>query len=461
VGVPHRSVWWSTLSPPPQVRPALDCDVDVDVAVVGAGFTGLWTALALLTLTPTLRVAVVEAEVAGFGASGRNGGWASALYPLSFEHVAASHGIDVARDLRRSLREGVVELGRLAHDEGIECDYQRGGTITLARSELQAQRLRVELDEARDAGDTEADLLWLDGPAARSRCNANGVVGGLFTPHCAALHPAKLAVGLASAVERRGATIYERTEVTELVEASGGSRASAVTRAGTIRADVVVRATEGFTPRFRTARREVVPLYSLVVGTEPLGPSFFERIGLGDRETFTDARHLIIYGQRTADDRLVFGGRGAPYHLGSKVSPRFDDEPKVFGKLTATLQELFGELPGAVTHRWGGPLGMARDRSPYVRFDRARGMASAGGYVGDGVVMSLVAGRALASIIVDGAPERPLPFVGHRAKRWEYEPLRWIGINAALHAADVADANERRTRRPSRAAKLFERLQRA
>jgi glycine/D-amino acid oxidase-like deaminating enzyme len=461
VGLPHRSVWWSTLPEPPRVRPSLRGDLDVDVAIVGAGFTGLWTALALLSRTPTLRVAIVEAEVAGFGASGRNGGWASALYPLSFERIAASHGDDVARHLRRTLREGVAELGRLATDEGIECDYQHGGTITLARSELQARRLRVELDEARQSGDTDADLAWLDGADARSRCNANGVVGGLFTPHCAALHPAKLAVGLASAVERRGATIYEGTRVDELVGASGGARASAVTAAGTIRADVVVRATEGFTPMFRDARREVVPLYSLVIGTEPLGGSFFERVGLGDRETFTDARHLIIYGQRTADDRLVFGGRGAPYHLGSKVSPRFDDEPKVFGKLEATLQELFGELPGAVTHRWGGPLGMARDRSPYVRFDRTRGMASAGGYVGDGVVMSLVAGQALASLITGEPLDAPLPFVEHRAKRWEHEPLRWIGINAALHAADVADANELRTKRPSRAAKLFERLQRA
>lgn len=457
MGSPHRSVWWATLPSPPEDRPPLRGDLDVDVAIVGAGFTGLWTALFLLERVPTMRIALLEAEVAGFGASGRNGGWASALYPLSFARVVERHGVEAARQLRDTLRSAVVDLGRIARDEGIECDYQRGGTITLARSVLQAERLRAELETARREGDTEEDLAWLDTDDARAHCDARGTVGGLFTPHCAAVHPAKLAVGLASAVERRGAVIFEHTRVTELVGASSSSRACATTTAGVVRADVVVRATEGFTPMFRAVRREVVPLYSLVVATEPLAASFYDRVGLAGRETFTDARHLIIYGQRTRDDRLVFGGRGAPYHLGSRVSPRFDHEPRVFEKLEATLGELFGEL--RVTHRWGGPLGMARDRSPFVRFDRASGMAAAGGYVGDGVVMALVAGRVLGTLISGGTLDAPLPFVDHRARAWEPEPLRWIGINAALHSADLADTNEARTKAPSRAARVFERLQ--
>lgn len=408
-----------------------------------------------------MRVAVLEADVAGFGASGRNGGWASALYPLQFEQVAASDGLESARHLRATLRDAVVELGRLVGDEGIDCDYERGGTLALARSSLQASRMASELDEARRQGDTSDDLAWLDADEARARCDASGVVGALFTPHCAAVHPAKLAVGLARVVERRGGTIYERTRVARITGASANARASAVTDAGTVRAPVVVRATEGFTPMLEGARREVVPLYSLVVATEPLGGAFFDRVGLARRETFTDGRHLIIYGQRTRDDRLVFGGRGAPYHFGSRVAQRFDQEPKVFDKLAATLTELFGELPGAITHRWGGPLGMARDRSPFVRFDREAGLASAGGYVGDGVVLSMVAARALAALILGDTPGPPLPFVDHRARRWEPEPLRWLAINTALRAAELADSTEARTNRPSRAARFFERLQRA
>jgi glycine/D-amino acid oxidase-like deaminating enzyme len=431
------------------------------VAIVGAGYTGLWTALRLLEADAHLRVAVLEAEVAGFGASGRNGGWASALYPRSFEDVEASDGTDAARTLRATLRAAVHELGDRATAEGIDCDYRRGGTVTLARSAPQVDRLRDELDRAHRHGDTDEDLRWLDADAATARCGADGVLGALFTPHCAALHPAKLAIGLAAAVERRGGTIYERTRVTCLEPAGVGARARCVCAAGVVRADVVVRATEGFTPALRATRRDVVPLYSLMVATEPLPASFFARVGLAERETFCDGRHLIIYGQRTADDRLAFGGRGAPYHLGSRVRPRFDQAPKVFEKLEATLGELFGELGGDVTHRWGGPLGMARDRLPFVRFDRGAGMAAAGGYVGDGVVMSFVAGRALAALVAgDDEAVAGLPFVGHRARPWEPEPLRWLGINGALRAADVADAREASTGSASRASGVLERLQR-
>ena len=194
-------------------------------------------------------------------------------------------------------------------------------------------------------------------------------------------------------------------------------RAAAVTALGTVRADVVVRATEGYTPRLPGMRREVAPLYSLVVATEPLGAAFFARVGLGERETFCDGRHLIVYGQRPADDRLVFGGRGAPYHFGSRIDPGFDVEPDVFARLGETLEELFGPLPGGLTHRWGGPLGVARDFAPFVRLDRATGMAAAGGYVGDGVVLSHVAGETLADLIAGAETERTsLPFVGHRSR---------------------------------------------
>jgi glycine/D-amino acid oxidase-like deaminating enzyme len=285
------------------------------------------------------------------------------------------------------------------------------------------------------------------------------VRGALYTPHCAAVHPAKLATGLARAVAARGAAIYERTEVTSIEAATAARRARASTPRGSVRADVVVRATEGFTPMLPGARRAVVPLYSLVVATEPLDGAFFARVGLADRETFCDDRHLIIYGQRTADDRLVFGGRGAPYHFGSRVDPRFDDEPTVFARLDETLRELFGEVPGAITHRWGGPIGVARDFAPFVVHDRAAGLASAGGYVGDGVVLSRVAGLALAELILGLESERTsLPFVGHRSRPWEPEPLRWLGINAGLVAAGLADRREARTGRASALAAVVSRL---
>jgi glycine/D-amino acid oxidase-like deaminating enzyme len=459
VGAPHASLWWATLPEPPAVRTGLDADRDVDVAVVGAGFTGLWTALSLVRHDPHLRVVVLEADVAGAGASGRNGGWASALYPVDFSRVVADAGRDAMVRLRAALRAGVTELHDVAFAEGIEFDYHRGGTVTLARSELQAERLHHELAELRGFGDTEDDSRWLDEREARTRCDATAVRGAMYTPHCAAVHPAKLAVGLAKAVERHGVEVCERTVVTEIVPATRWRRAAAVTTAGTVRADVVVRATEGYTPRLPDAHRDVAPLYSLVVATEPLDATFFARVGLADRETFCDGRHLIIYGQRTADDRLVFGGRGAPYHFGSRTDASFDEDPRVFAKLAETLEELFGPLPGGLTHRWGGPLGVARDFAPFARLDRATGLAQAGGYVGDGVVLSHVAGRTIADLIAGEATERTsLPFVGHRSRRWEPEPLRWLGINGGLFAAGLADRREAQTGHESRASVLLDRL---
>jgi glycine/D-amino acid oxidase-like deaminating enzyme len=200
----------------------------------------------------------------------------------------------------------------------------------------------------------------------------------------------------------------------------------------------------------------VAPVYSLIIATAPLPDRTWDEIGLRDRETFSDFRHLIIYGQRSADGRMVFGGRGAPYHLGSRIRPSYDRVPRVFAALQRTLVELFPMLRDVpITHRWGGPLGITRDWHAGVRFDPATGLAGAGGYVGDGVATTNLAGRTLADLITGRASGLTrLPWVGHRSRRWEPEPLRWLGANAGLHAMTWADVSEARRGRPSRAAAL-------
>ncbi|MDQ1752093.1 MAG: hypothetical protein QOE71_3149, partial [Pseudonocardiales bacterium] len=285
------------------------------MAIVGAGYTGLWTAYYLKRADPSLRVAIVEAEVSGFGASGRNGGWCSALFPSSMTALAGEHGPEAAVGQYRAMQATVTEVGRVIDDDGLTADWQAGGTITLARSDAQLDRAQEELDEAQRFGFGENDLQLLDRAQAAARLNATSVLGGVYTPHCAAIHPAKLARSLATRVEALGVVLYEHTRALSI-------RPGRVeTEFGDLRADYVVRATEGFTPRLKGHRRAIVPVYSLMIATEPLPPSSWDEIGLGQRETFTDLRHLIIYGQRTADDRLVFGGRGAPYHFGSAISP--------------------------------------------------------------------------------------------------------------------------------------------
>lgn len=295
---------------------------------------------------------------------------------------------------------------------------------------------------------------------AEERLGADRVLGATFTPHCAAIDPARLARGLADAVVRRGASLHERTVVRSIEPGAGAKRPTVRTDRGTVRADVVVRATEGWTSTLPGQRRSLAPIYSLMIATEPLPERFWANGRLAHRETFADHRHLIIYGQRTADGRLAFGGRGAPYHFSSAIEARFDRAPRVHEALRATLVELFPELSGvAVTHRWGGPLGVPRDWHSSVGLDRASGVAWAGGYVGDGVSTTNLAGRTLADLILGRDSDLVvLPWVGHRSRRWEPEPLRWLGINAALWATGLADRSEQRTGRPSRLAARVDRL---
>jgi glycine/D-amino acid oxidase-like deaminating enzyme len=230
-----------------------------------------------------------------------------------------------------------------------------------------------------------------------------------------------------------------------------------VTATGTVTADVIVRATEGYTPALPGARRDLMPIYSLIVATEPLDDATLAAVGLAERPTFSDHRHVICYGQRTADGRIVFGGRGAPYHYGSTTAAAFDREPAVFESLRHNLIEMFPALArAAFTHAWGGPLGVPRDWYAGVGLDREVGFAWAGGYVGDGVSTSNLAGRTLADLITETASDIvDLPWVGHRSRKWEPEPLRYLGVNAGLRVMESADRRETRTGRHSSMARAF------
>lgn len=445
------SLWHDTIDPI-EPRAALGTDLDVDVAVVGAGYTGLWTAYHLVTADPTIRVAVVEKEVAGFGASGRNGGWCSALFPASLTRMAAERGRDAAVRMQHRLHDTVAEVGRIAAAEGIDCHFDHGGYLAVARNPAQLDRVRAEVAEHHAWGFGDEDHRLLDAHEVTQMAAVSQALGGSWTPHCAAIHPARLVRGLADAVERRGVTVLEQTPAVEV-----GSR-RVVTPHGTVRAEHVVLATEGYTPTVPGRRRALAPIYSLMTATEPLPESTWAQIGLERRTTFADNRHLTIYGQRTRDGRIAFGGRGAPYHYGSRVAPRYDRDERVHASLRRILVELFPVLDGVTfTHSWGGNLGVPRDWFPSVHHDRHTGLGFAGGYVGDGVATSALAGRTLAAMIRDDDPDElaALPWAGRTSRPWEPEPLRWLGVNAVTALMGSADRSERRTGRPSRAASAF------
>ncbi len=439
-------LWFDTLPEPTPLRRPLPGDREADVAVVGAGFTGLWTAYYLARADPSLRIVVLEAEVAGFGASGRNGGWCSALFAASRERIARMAGRQAALELHRELRRTVDEVGRVAAEEHIDAQYVKGGTLALATRPEHVATLAAEVEHERAWGASPEDVVWLDAAEAAARVRTSPCLGGVFTPHCARVHPARLVRGLADVVERAGVVLHEQTRVSRI------DPGLVHTEHGRVRADIVVRATEGYTPTLAGHRRTLAPVYSLMIATEPLPGAVWDEVGWAGRETVTDGRNLIIYAQRTADDRIALGGRGAPYHYGSTVSAEHDSSERVFRALHRTLVDLFPAAGDAqITHRWGGPLGVPRDWMSSVGLDRRTGLAWAGGYVGDGVATSNLAGRTLADLILQrDSALVSLPWVGHRSRSWEPEPLRWMGINSGLQLAAVTDVIAARTGRPAR-----------
>jgi glycine/D-amino acid oxidase-like deaminating enzyme len=426
-------------------RAGLDGDADADVAIVGGGLTGLWTAWYLHERDPALRIVVLEKEIAGFGASGRNGGWCSALFPRSTASLERAHGRAAALDMRRAMIGTVAEVGRVTSELGIDCDFALEGTIAYARSEVHKRAALAEIAEA--AHFSVDEISWL----APDEVHAAGALGASLDRHCARLHPAKLVRGLAAALEARGVLIAEQTAVTAV------SSGRVETTRGVVTADRVVVATEGYTATFPATHRRILPLYSLMIATEPLPAQLWDEIGIRPGQTFTDYRHLLIYGQRTADDRFAFGGRGARYHWGSAIRPGYDRVPRVFEHLRRSLVELFPVVADAtVTHRWGGPLGVPRDWHASVNFDPTSRIARAGGYVGDGLSTTNLAGRTLADLLtgVDSDLTR-LPWVGHRSPDWEPEPLRFLGANGGMLAMAAADVEERVTRRRSVIARVM------
>ena len=447
------SLWHATAGHRAGARAPLPGDREVDVAIVGAGYTGLWTAYYLRRADPGLRVAVLERRFAGFGASGRNGGWCSAILPVGPRKLASWHGRERAEAMRSAMRATVEEVGRVAGAEGLEIDFEKGGVVTLLRGPAQLARAEADLGEARRFGVREEELRMLGPAEAAARARGAGALGALFSPDCAVLHPGKLVAGLAALVERSGAAVYERTTV-ERIEPG-----LLLTDRGRVRAGTIVRATEGFTPTLPGHRRELLPIYSLMIATEPLDPAIWEEIGLAGREALSDHRHLRVYCQRTADGRLALGGRGAPYHFGSAVKPRFDRDPRIHAGLVAVLGDIFPAAAGApVSHRWGGPLALPRDWHPTLELDRRTGLAWAGGYVGDGVATANLAGRTLADLIRgERTALTELPWVNRPSKRWEPEPLRWLGVNAGLRLTESADRSEQRRGKPARRARALAR----
>ncbi|MER5867090.1 FAD-binding oxidoreductase [Kitasatospora sp. NPDC002040] len=451
------SFWYAATGLPP-ARPALTAGTDVDVCIVGGGYTGLWTAYYLKRAEPGLRITVLEQRFCGYGASGRNGGW---LYHgfAGRDAFARRYGADRARAMQRAMDDSVREVADTAAAEGIDADLVRGGVLEVARTPAQLARLRAFAAEERSFGATE--LAVLSAAEASDRVRVDGVLGGTWSPYGARIQPAKLVRGLARVVEESGVVVHEGTEVTAVHPAAPGRRARAETAAGTVTADYVLRATEGFTAGLRGERRTWLPMNSAMIATEPLPESFWAETGWQGREVLGDFAHAYMYAQRTADDRIALGGRGVPYRYGSRTDTDGSTQQRTVDQLREVLHRFFPGTAGArIDHAWAGVLGVPRDWCATVELDRASGLGWAGGYVGSGVTTTNLAGRTLRDLVLGHRTELTgLPWVGHTVRRWEPEPLRWLGVHAlyaAYHAADRQEAAGRATTAP--VARLADRI---
>jgi glycine/D-amino acid oxidase-like deaminating enzyme len=445
---------WHAQLASPEPRPPLPGPREADVCIVGAGYTGLWLAYELRREDPSLEVVVLEAETAGFGASGRNGGWVSASLAGSRAQWAALSDRAGVQALELAIRQTVDEIGAVVERERIECDFVKGGSLDVAQSPLELRRLeqRVADDREWDVGPPHSTLLSAE--EARERVAVPGIRGAYHTPHCARVQPAALAHGLAAACERAGATIHEGTRVTRI------EPGVAHTVHGPVRARFVVRATEGYTCRLAGMRRAVLPLNSSMIVTEPLAAETWERVGLRQAELLVDGRRRYVYLQRTADGRVAIGGRGVPYRAGSRTDRESPVPARTARQLHERLVELLPPLHGVrVDAAWHGVLGVSRDWAPSVGLDRRSGLAWAGGYVGEGVAAANLAGRTLRDLLLDRATDLTrLPWCRAPVRPWEPEPLRFVGVRAVHGLYRLADWREGRSGRPSLAARAAERL---
>jgi glycine/D-amino acid oxidase-like deaminating enzyme len=452
------SFWLETCGDDLAPRPPLDGSASVDVAILGAGYSGLWTAYYLLAREPSLKIAIVEKEIAGFGASGRNGSWCTAHFPTSLGMIAAHHGADAARALYRAMAASVDEVARVAAAEGFDIHFRKGGGMTVARGRHQLPSVMETHAEFARLGLGERVEL-LDKQQADARVRISEVLGAVFYKDAASIHPGRLVRGLACAVERRGAKIYEQTEVTGFTT---GPNPVLRTARGELRAKTIVLCGEAYLTRIPGLRRVLIPVYSLMTLTEPLSAADWAEIGWKNRECIDSCRLTIEYIAKTADGRILFGGRGAPYHFGSRIADEYDRHAPTIAMFRDNVRKWFPRLKDVrFTHAWGGPLGAPRDFMPTMSFDPAAGVANARGYVGNGVATTNLAGRVLADLITGAKSEiTALPCVNHRSPNWEWEPFRYLGVHYIQRAYWNIDQKAERTGVPPSGRTLAERLTR-
>ncbi|HKF86033.1 MAG TPA: FAD-dependent oxidoreductase [Candidatus Limnocylindrales bacterium] len=443
VAAPAGGSFWYTTGDPGPPRPPLEGRVAADVAIIGGGFTGLWTAIRLVEADPALRVVLLEADRVAEGASGRNGGFCAA----SLTHGLHNGLLHFADELERLEAEGVRNLRELVafvRNEGIDAELEETGTLDVATEPWQVDGLAeyVALAAAH-----AIELAFLDRDAIQALVHSSrfqaGVRGG--PERCVLVNPAKLAWGLATAAERRGVRIAEESRVRRLARRAGRVEVH-VEGGAVVDAEHVVVGTSAYSAWMRRLATAFVPVYDYALMTEPMTTAQRDSIGWGGREGMSDAGNQFHYFRQSADHRILWGGYDAIYHPGNAVKPSHDLRPSTFDTLARQFVETFPQLDGiGFTHRWGGAIDTSTRFS--VTFGETLGgrVHYALGYTGLGVGATRWAAGVLRDMVLDPSSDLlRLRFVRSTPFPIPLEPIRTPAVEIMRRSVIAADAHEGR-----------------
>lgn len=443
------SFWYGDIGMPYRRAP-LSGDATADVAIIGAGYSGLWAAYYLKRANPGLDVLVLEKEFAGFGASGRNGGWLTGGFAWNHARYLRTASEHAVRAMVEAMNGTVDEVIRVAGAEGIDADILRTDELMVATRPAQVGRLRAEVAHRRHWGE-ETRVFEMGAADLADRIHIPGALGAMVVTNVARVQPAKLVRGLAAVVERMGVRLVEGTAATAY------EKGLVTTDRGLVRAPVILRCTEGFTAGLPGLKRDWLPLNSAQIATEPLPDEVWRQIGWQGHEIVGDFANVYCYCQRTREGRITVGARGVPYRFGSSLDANGAPDAETIRRLTAILHRHFPAARQArIDHAWCGVLGVPRDWCATVGLDPSTGLGWAGGYIGVGVSTSNLAGRTLADLATGRDTDLVhLPWVNRRVRPWEPEPFRWLGVHGMYALLNAADRREARPGAgPSRLAAL-------
>jgi glycine/D-amino acid oxidase-like deaminating enzyme len=428
------SFWLATYGPY-EPNPPVPGDLDVDVAIIGGGFTGLSTAYNLCKESPGVRVAVLEAEVIGYGASGRNGGFSMTLFGLEPALTKAFFGQQRTVEAHRYMERAVDYVDALIREHNLQSEYWFPGFLRAATTPGYAKRIQHDLEILTSMG--VSGIEWLDAGQIRAEVDSPLFLGGWWEPRCGLLNPARHVRELKRLAQESGAQVYESSPVTEIQR---GTSFSLHTPSGTVNAGKIAFATNAYSHLFPELRRKQVPAFTHMVVTEPLNDEQLAPVGWKNRQGIEDARNLVHYFRLTMDNRLAMGGSDVSIAYGQNMDR--DLNQNTFADLERDVFRLFPDLEGVrFTHRWGGPVSVPIDMAPAIGYIGDPRAVYSLGCVGHGVSMTHLNGRTLADLLL----ERPSDltsvwFVNRRMIPWPPEPLRLIASHAIRGYMRIEDA---------------------